>query len=106
VHLSRDRRSDGGNPRERREGSSRLSRWTGRQLLVACLAWIGLVVALIAVGFGASLGINHGATEARLALTQSSLLGLVAAVVIPPLCIAAQWLRMRGRRRGRQSTSG
>jgi hypothetical protein len=98
ASSTRGRRAD--EPlRERRQGQSRLSTWTRRRLVIAGVAWVALVLALVTTAALVSLVRDGNAEDVRLTLTRSNLIGLGATLVAPPLCLAAQWWRMRNRRR-------
>jgi hypothetical protein len=87
--------------RERRMGPSRLSRWTGHQVAMAAMAWVGCIIALLALGTVLSARENHGLVEARIAFSRSSITGLIAVLFVPPAGLSMQWWLMRERRRGR-----
>jgi hypothetical protein len=74
-------------------------------LLLACLIWIGLVLALTVLGIAASIAMNHETAEVRIALSRSNVIGLIGVLLIPPLCLTVQWWRMRRRRRNGRETS-
>jgi hypothetical protein len=63
------------------------------------IVWMGLVLVLVAAAALASFIREGTAEDIRLGLTRSNLIGLVATLVIPPVCLTAQWWRMRNRRR-------
>ena len=96
---SSGRRREDAQPRERRVGPSPLSGWTGRRVVVTSVAWMGLVLVLVALAALLSYVRDGTAEDVRLGLTRSNLIGLGATLVIPPLCLTAQWWRMRNRRR-------
>jgi len=93
------RLEDAARPRERRSGPSRLSTWTGRRVVVTGIVWMGVMLLLVALAAFVSF-IREGTTEdVRLGFSRSNLIGLVATLVIPPVWLTVQWLRMRNRRR-------
>ena len=96
---SSGRRRGDSQPRERRIGPSRLSGWTGGRVVVIGALWMGLVLLLVALAALVSF-IREG-TAADIRLGRSNLIGLGATLMIPPLCLTAQWWRMRNRRRRR-----
>ena len=73
--------------------------WTGRRLAVTSIVWMGIVLLLVASGALVSILREGDAEDVRLAFTRSSLIGLGASLVVPPLCLTSQWWRMRNRRR-------
>ena len=88
---------------DRRLGPSRLSRWHGRHVLIASIAWLGGVLLIVTLGTFASIAEAHGLTEARIAFSRSNIIGLLAVLVIPPAWLTLEWRLMRGRRRERVS---
>jgi hypothetical protein len=92
------RLEDAERPRERRSGPSRLSTWTGRRVVVTGIVWMGLVLVLVAVAAVASFIREGSAEDVRLGFTRSNIIGLVATLVVPPVCLTVQWWRMRNRR--------
>ena len=93
------RRREDALPRERRMGPSRLSGWTGRRVVVTGIVWMGLVLVLVALAALVSYVRDGSAEDVQLGFTRSNLIGLGATLVVPPLCLTAQWWRMRNRRR-------
>ncbi|HEY2851448.1 MAG TPA: hypothetical protein VGJ18_01290 [Gemmatimonadaceae bacterium] len=93
------RLEDVARPRERRSGPSRLSTWTGRRVVVTGIVWVGLMLVLVALAAFVSFMREGTAEDVRLAFTRSNFIGLGATLVIPPVCLTAQWWRMRSRRR-------
>ena len=96
---SSGRRREDARPRERRRGPSRLSAWTSRRVVVTGIAWMGLVLVLVVLAALASYIRDGTAEDVRLGITRGNLIGLGATLVVPPLCLTAQWWRMRNRRR-------
>src|SRR5690242_4756714 len=98
--VQRDRRFDGvGGSRERRSGPSRLSTWTARQLVLACVLWPCIVAAIILAGIALSSRLNNGYVEVEVAFSRTAIVQLVAVVLVPPACLTAEWWLMHGRRR-------
>src|SRR5438270_14054568 len=83
---------------ERRQGPSRLSRWNGRHIVIAWVAWAGCLLLLLALGAAASVAGFHSLIEARIAFSRSNIMGLLGVFVVPPGCLTAEWWIMRGRR--------
>ena len=96
---SSGRRREDTEPRERRRGPSRLSGWTARRVVVTGILWMALVLVLVAAAALVSFIREGTAEDVRLGLTRGNLIGLGATLVVPPLCLTAQWWRMRNRRR-------
>jgi hypothetical protein len=90
-------------PRERRLGASRLSKWTPRQVALVWLLWPCILAALIGIGIALSYRLNHGFTEVPFAFSRSMYFGLALTVVVVPGCLTVQWWLMRDRRHGRGS---
>src|SRR5438270_12314479 len=86
--------------RERRRGPSRLSAWSGRKLLLLTLGWIVTISVLVTTAALLSVVREHSVDDVAMAATRSNLIGLAATLVLPPACLALQWWRMVGRRRG------
>lgn len=67
---------------------------------------MGLVLGLVLIAAAVSVARQGTPADVRLAVTRSNLIGLVATLVFPPLCLTAQWWRMRNRRHERRSPQG
>ena len=106
ASASQRRSEDPELTRERRRGPSRLSTWSGLRVLRTGFAWVGLVLGLVLIAAGVSVARDGTSADVRLAVTRSNLIGLAASLLCPPLCLTAQWWRMRNRRHTRRSPQG
>ena len=103
-HVPHRRREDDTH-RDRRLGPSRLSQWTERRVALLWLLWPGIVLTLVALAAAASIAMDHGLGEVRLALTRTNMILLAIVLLLPPACLTLLWWRMQGRRRGRRERS-
>ena len=62
------------------------------------LVWPGIVLAILIVGTAASVVVQRGWVEVRLALTRLNLVMLAFTMVLPPGSVTLVWWRMHGRR--------